>query len=104
MYDEVYRTLTGTSPKTARVITSLFWAGSETGSLLAENFGYIALIPEAAANLLQLTLSAADAATMKKEIFAEHQRLGALPEELEVGRLMCSGNFQYCVSVTADIS
>jgi hypothetical protein len=82
MYDEVYRALTGTSPKTARVIASSFWAGSQTGSLLAENFGYIALIPEAE-RLAAIDTFAADAATMKKEIFAEHQRLGALPEELK---------------------
>ena len=82
MYDEVYRTMTGTSPKTARVIASSFWVGSQTGPLLGEAYGYNALVPELE-RLAAIATFAADAVRMKKEIVAEHTRLGATPEELK---------------------
>ena len=82
MYDEVYRTLTGASPKTARVIASSFWVGSQADPLLAETYGFNAQIPEAE-RLAAIATFAADTAMMKQKIVAEHKRIGAGPEELK---------------------
>lgn len=82
MYDEVYCTLTGTSPKTARVIAFSFWVGSQTGPLLGEAYGFNALIPERE-RLAAIATFAADAVTMRKEFVAEHKRLGVGPEKLK---------------------
>ncbi len=82
MYDEVYCSLTGTSPKTARVIATSFWAGSQTGPLLGADYGFNALIPEVE-RLAAIATFAADAVRMKKEIVAEHKRIGAGPGDLK---------------------